>query len=311
MTATAQRRTLTADGASTGAFSTADWGLLLVLASIWGASFLFIAEGLEILPPLAVGATRLALGVTTLSLIPKARVRVERSDLPRFALLGLTWMAGPLALFPLAEADDKVSSAVAGMLNGGIPIIATAISCFFLHRRPGRNQIGGILLGTVGIVTLSSPSLTNSRSNAVGVALIIVALCGYALSSNLSVPLTQRYGALPVQRMVQLFGLAYLGPFGLISALRSDDVTFKWVPVLSLLALGIVGTGAAFALAGQLFARVGAARGSIVGYIIPVVAIVLGRVFRSDQIKLAHLIGTGLVIGGAVLASRSERGTKS
>ena len=106
------------NGAIVGAMksSFADWALLVVPGVIWGASFLFIAEGLAAVAPNGVTFTRIAIGFLTLSLFPSARRPVARADWAGTAALGVLWFAFPLSMFPFAE--QHVSSALTGMLNG-------------------------------------------------------------------------------------------------------------------------------------------------------------------------------------------------
>src|SRR4051794_24622684 len=79
---------------------TADWLLVILPGIIWGASFLFIAEGLRSVGPRGVTLARILVGFLTLALIPAARRPVAKADRGRTALLGLIWMAFPLSMFP-------------------------------------------------------------------------------------------------------------------------------------------------------------------------------------------------------------------
>ena len=88
---------------------------------IWGASFLFIAEGLEAVAPNGVTFTRIAIGFLTLSLFPSARRPVARADWAGTAALGVLWLAFPLSMFPFAE--QHVSSALDPLLK----IVATPL----------------------------------------------------------------------------------------------------------------------------------------------------------------------------------------
>src|SRR5689334_7844411 len=113
-----------------------DWALLVVPGVIWGASFLFIAEGLAALEPNGVTFTRIAIGFLTLSLFPSARRPVARTDWAGTASLGVLWLAFPLSMFPFAE--RHVSSALTGMLNGATPLFVAAVASFIAHRLPQR-----------------------------------------------------------------------------------------------------------------------------------------------------------------------------
>src|SRR3989449_4161331 len=98
------------------------WLLVVIPGVIWGASFLFIAEGLQSVAPMGVTFVRIAIGFVTLSLVPSARRPIVPGDRLKTALLGILWLAFPLSMFPFAEQHD--SSALAGMLNGPPPRFA-------------------------------------------------------------------------------------------------------------------------------------------------------------------------------------------
>src|SRR6187455_109994 len=118
-----------------------DWALLVVPGVIWGASFLFIAEGLAAVQPNGVTFTRIAIGFLTLSLFPSARRPVARADWAGTAALGVLWFAFPLSMFPFAE--QHVSSALTGMLNGAVPLFTAIVAAGIARRWPSR----GIALG--------------------------------------------------------------------------------------------------------------------------------------------------------------------
>src|SRR4051812_546582 len=165
-----QRLIETAEGTHAEAFTTKDWAFLLAPGFIWGASFYFIAEGLRSFSPFLIAPMRIAFGFLALACFRGTRLPVERVDWPRIALLGVFWMALPLTLFPLAE--ERVSSSVAGMLNGAIPLFVAAVASILLRRMPGPAQLAGLAVGFVGIVMIGAPTLGEGDSSIVGVALI-------------------------------------------------------------------------------------------------------------------------------------------
>lgn len=292
----------TAGGTVTDAFGPAEWAMLSSIALIWGASFLFIDVGLNAFQPGVVAAARVSLGALALALVPRARRPVDREDLPRVALLGLVWMGIPLILFPVAQ--QWIDSSVAGMLNSGVPLTAAAWSALLLRRLPGRNQAIGLLVGFAGIVAISLPELRGAEASALGAALVVLAVVLYGLSSNLAVPLQQRYGALPVLLRAQIAALLLVVPFGLRDLPGSS---WAWGPALAMLPLGILGTGAAYVLMTTLVGRVGAARGAVAIYFVPLVAIALGVIFLDEAVRPIAIGGTALVLAGAWLTSRRER----
>jgi drug/metabolite transporter (DMT)-like permease len=92
-------------------------------------------------------------------------------------------------------------------------------------------------------------------------------------------------------------------PFGLVGI---GDSSFAWPSLFAVTAVGLLGTGLAFVLMGTLAGRVGATRASFLTYLIPVVALILGVAFRDELISPIAILGVGLVILGAFLASRRE-----
>jgi drug/metabolite transporter (DMT)-like permease len=292
----------TAPGTRLDAYSLADWGLLAAISLIWGSSFLLIAFGLDAFPPTVVTSLRLLFGAATLSLVPASRRRVDRSDLPRIVLLGVVWMAFPMLMFPIAE--QWIASSLAGMLNGSMPIFSAIIASLLLWKAPRRFQIVGLILGLIGIVAISLPSLEGGSSILHGSALVLAAAVSYGIAVNLSVPLQQRYGAFPVVFRAQLTAIAIVVPIGLT---QLHHAAFAWGPLLAVLTLGVFGTGVAQLAMSTLAGRVGATRASIAIYFLPVVAIVLGVLLHGEHVAPVSLLGTALVLGGAFLASRAEK----
>lgn len=292
----------TSHGTNREAFSASDWGLFCSLALIWGGSFLFIAIGIDAFHPGLVTLLRVGLGASTLALIPGARAtKIHRDDWGRIIALAVFWVAVPFSLFPIAQ--QWVDSAVAGMLNGAVPIFTALIAAVLLRSAPGPMQIAGLALGFGGILAIAVPSAGGEASTAIGILLIIVATIGYAISLNMVTPLQQRYGSLPVMARIQAIAVLMVTPFGLFGLTES---TFAWPSLLAVLVLGTLGTGLAFVMMGTLAGRVGATRASFLTYLLPVVALILGVVFRDEVISPISIAGTGLVILGAFLASRRE-----
>jgi drug/metabolite transporter (DMT)-like permease len=137
----------------------------------------------------------------------------------------------------------------------------------------------------------------------VGVVLVLIATVCYGIAFNVATPLQQKYGSLPVMARILAIGGALTAPLGLSSIPGSR---FAWSSLLAVAAVGVLGTGIAFVLMGRLVGRVGATRASIVGYLIPVVALLLGVLIRNDVVGTAAVIGVGLVVVGAYLTSRRE-----
>lgn len=294
-------RGLTAEGLHREAFTASDWALFLGPAIIWGTSFLFIAEGLESLKPGVVTFGRILFGFLALCAVPGSRAAIPRREWKRLFAVSVTWLAFPMTLFPIAQ--QHVSSSLAGMLNGGIPIFVALVATVLLRRLPGPWQRLGLITGVLGIVLIGVPTINEGSSSAFGVALVIVAISSYGVATNLAVPLTQTYGAVPVFWRCQMIALVLTAPFG---AWGLHGSRFEWRPVVAVVLLGVFGTAMAFVLMTRLGARVGATRSSTVTYLEAIFALGIGVVVRHDKVVALQLIGCCVLIAGAWLASRKD-----
>jgi drug/metabolite transporter (DMT)-like permease len=294
--AMSRRMISTAPGTRPEAFGPAEWGLLASVALMWGSSFLWIAIGLEAFRPALIALVRIALGATALSLFPRSRAPVAREDWPRIVLLALVWTAIPLLLFPIAQ-DLGVSSSAAGMINGAVPLFAALFAAILLRRLPGRIQIAGLVAGFVGVAVISVASAGDGSGSALATVL-------YGLAANITVPLQQRYGALPVIFRSLLVALVVVLPFG-VAAIPGSR--WAWPSALAMLVLGVFGTGLAYVASSTLLGRAGSTRGPVQIYFIPVVALALGVGVRGEEVRPIALAGIGLVLVGAWLTSRRER----
>jgi drug/metabolite transporter (DMT)-like permease len=273
-----------------------DSALLILPGVIWGASFLFIAEGLEAVGPNGVTFIRIAIGFITLSLFPGVRRPIADGDGRATALLGVLWFAFPLSMFPFAE--QHVSSALTGMLNGATPLFTAVAAAAFAWRLPSRSIVLGLLVGFAGAILMGLPGLESNAGSRIGVLLILAALTSYGVALNVARPLQQRNGALPVIWRALGVGLVLTAPLGVI-----DTVHAQWSvrPVLALLALGAFGTGIANVLVATAAGRMGATRASATTFLIPVVALVLGVVLRDEYVSVLSIIGVAVCLAGAWL----------
>jgi drug/metabolite transporter (DMT)-like permease len=288
-------------GSNVERFALVDWGLLLGVSVIWGSSFLFIAVGLDAFHPGFVTWLRIGSGATVLALFPRARHRIDREDWPRLVVLSVAWVAVPFTLFPIAQ--QWINSAVAGMLNGAVPLSAAVVSSIMLQRPPRGGQALGLVVGLVGVIAISAPSAGDGESQAVGVALVIAATMMYGFAVNIAVPLQQKYGSLVAMSWMLILATVWTAPYGLVGGAASS---WAWPSFLAVIALGVAGTGLAFVLMGSLAGRVGATRSTFITYLIPVVALILGVALRGDEVAVIAIAGSALVIVGAVLASLRE-----
>ena len=281
-------------------FRLLDWALLLGSALIWGASFLFIAIGIESFDPGVVTFLRVFTGAIFISVLPGAWRPVERCDLVKIGWLAVTWIAFPLTMFPIAQ--QWIDSSLAGMLNAAMPLSTVAISWLWFATPTSVARMVGVAVGVVGALLIGIPGATTSSSHAVGVVLVSAAIFSYGFAINIAVPLQRKYGSMPVLSRALVLATLLVSPY---AAVGLPSSTFAWGPMFACIALGAGGTGLALVLATKLAGRVGSVRASMTTYIIPVVAAVLGIAVRGESVTVLAIVGTVIVLLSAWLSTRS------
>ena len=113
--------------------------------------------------PNGVTFLRLVIGFATLACFPGAWKGIPKSDWKWIAAVGLVWMAFPLSMFPYAE--QRVTSALTGMLNGGVPLTTAIFAALLARKLPGRGIMVGLAVGLVGVVLLALPALDEGQSS--------------------------------------------------------------------------------------------------------------------------------------------------
>jgi drug/metabolite transporter (DMT)-like permease len=295
------RRVLsTSEGSHVGDFQRSHWVLVILVALVFGSAFFWIALSLRSFDPRFLAFGRVTLGAGALALFPTARRRIDREDYLRIAVAGIVGQAMPAVLFALAE--QRIESALTGMITGAAPITAALWAAIFMAKLPSRRRVTGLAVGSTGIALLSLPSLGEGGSSALGVLFVVIAISGYGLAANILVPMQPKYGAAAVILWALITAIVVLAPLG-IPAYTPGASTES---IVALLILGIVGTGVARTLHVSLIGRVGASRGSVVGYFLPLVALFLGVVVLDESISAIQVAGMLVVVLGAYILSRKD-----
>ena len=277
------------------------WALFLALGLIWGMPYLLIRIAVESIDPLVVAFGRTLIGA--LLLLPVALHR--RALAPAFRkwkpLLAFTLVeiSGPWLL--LGHAETRLNSSTAGLLIAIVPLMAAVIVTRLGHDRLGARRVTGLAIGFAGVAALVGLDIHLSDMAAVG-AIALTAL-GYAI------------GPIIIDRK-----LADVPPIGVVTAsliiatvLYAPFAPLLWpahIPAAaawSVVGLGILCTAVAFLLFFALIAEAGPARATVITYINPAVAIVLGAIVLSEPLTLGMAIGFPLVIAGSILGTARGR----
>lgn len=280
------------------------WTLLIILGAIWGASFLFIKIGLRDLSPAMIAWARVALAAALLLVLAGAQgaLRGLGARWRTIALLGAVQVAGPFLL--IAAGEQEITSALAGILVTTAPLFTALLARFFDHEERSQGlRLVGVLLGFAGVVVLLGLDLSGSRDALLGGLAVVLASLGYAIGGMV---VKRRFSDRPpigVAAGVVLASTILLAPAAALSAPQEAPALG---PVLAVAALGLVGTGVAFAIYFELFARVGPARTFVVTYLAPGFAVVYGATLLDESITPATIAGLALILGGSWLAAEGR-----
>ncbi|WP_034610617.1 DMT family transporter [Cellulomonas sp. URHD0024] len=282
--------------------STRGWlGSYLLLAVLWGCSFLFIATSLQSFTPTQVAFGRIVVGLALLVvvlLVRRERVRVQRRLIGDFVLVGAVMTAIPFVLFGLAE--QRVSTVLAGLVNATTPLFtALFVALLIPTERPDRVQLGGLLLGFGGIAVLLGVWDAGTIDLAGGLMLLGATFC-YGLGNAWGrFRLTSTGMSTVATPAVQLVvGALVVLPF---AAAAPRPGPLAPAPALALLALGLGGTGLAYVLFWRVMSVAGATVAASVTYVIPVVSTALGVVVLHEGLTWYEPVGGAIVLAGVAL----------
>jgi drug/metabolite transporter (DMT)-like permease len=286
------------------AFAVRDVLLLTLLAFIWGHSFLFIKIAVGSVAPIwIVTARMLTGGVLLLGVMAVRRTRVPR-DLPTLGKLAAIGVLGS-AIPWVAQAWSQryLDSGLVAVLNAFTPLATLGIAVLLKQERLERQRVIGIAIAIVGTLVVVGGEVGSGRSP-LALAAAVLATVGYALAAVLTrAHVSGQVPHLPAAALQLLAGALVLAPIA--SALHGAPPTHvSPLVALSLLTLGVFGTGLAFLIYFTLIARVGATNTSMVTYLVPIVAMVAGALYRGERFGGNVFLGATALIGGVWLAQR-------
>ena len=276
------------------------WTLLLSLAAIWGASYMFIKIGLRDLSPAMVAWSRIALAAAVLVAIAAYRRQLR---LPGVTWLDLTLLsavsvAGPFLLIGVGE--EEVSSSLAGILIAATPLFTALLAIRLDHEeRADGMRLAGVVLGLAGVALVLGVDLSGTAEELLGGAMIILAGLGYAVGSFMTKRHVASAPPTTVAAWVMVVSVVLMTPVAAASVPADAPGAG---PLAAVLALGLVGTGIAFVLFYELVSTVGPTRTFIVSYLAPAFAVLYGGLLLDEPVGPATIAGLVLILGGSYLA---------
>jgi drug/metabolite transporter (DMT)-like permease len=273
------------------------WILFLALGVLWGMPYLLIRIAVAHYDPLMVAGTRTLIGA--LLLLP---VALHRKSLgPAFRqwkwLIAFTLVEITIPWVLLGHAEKSLNSSTAGLLIAAVPLIAAVIITRLGHERLEPRRLFGLCLGFAGVALLVG--LDIDLSNFGAVAATMLTAVGYAIGPIIIDRKLKDVPALGVITASLILATLMYAPFAPVLWPTHFDANAAGAVV----GLGVLCTAAAFMVFFALIAEVGPARATVITYINPAVAIILGALVLKEPLTIGMAIGFPLVILGAILGT--------
>ena len=282
-----------------------NYAVLILLAIIWGSSFILMKRGLDVYSYTQVAALRLF--IAFLSLTPfllRAVKLVQKKHIIPIVVMALFGNGIPAFLF--TKAQTQLDSSLVGILNSLVPLFTLLLGVYFFRTKPTKTNIAGIIIGLFGAVFLTYSTIGGGVEINDYVFLVILATVMYAISINVIKKYLQDLDALSISSLAFLM----IGPFSAIYIFNTDFLVLSASSegvesLLYIVLLAVVGTSLAVVIFNQLISRSSAIFASSVTYLIPIVAIFWG-IFDGEKVTLIHLLSVVIILSGVYLVNKKS-----
>jgi drug/metabolite transporter (DMT)-like permease len=278
---------------------------ILLLACLWGPSYLFIKLAVEEVPPLTMQVGRVGIAALILVLVVWYRGTAIPRSIRVWKLLtvqGVLSAALPFNLF--AYGEQYIESSLAAMINGVVPMV-TAVSAHFLLKGESLTprRFWGVIVGLVGFLCLLGPTLFDGsiESDTVGICAIFAACLSYGAGMVFARRYLSDLPPLVAPMGLLLTASCYLIPLALLIDQPQSLPYPSSVAIGSILFLAVMGTAGAFILYYNIIQTAGATSLSSVAYLLPVVGSLLGVLVRNEVLGLSQLVAFGIILFGMYL----------
>ncbi len=278
--------------------TTRQWGLLGLLAVLWGGAFFFSKVALGELPPFTVVLARFGLAAVALLLV----VRVSGHRMPRdratwggFVVLGLLNNFIPFSL--IAWGQVHITSGLASILNATTPLFTAVVAHAVGQERLDTHRVAGVLLGLAGVAVLIGPgALRHLGAHTWSELAIVGAAVSYAFAGTYG----RRFRAMPA--VVPVAGMLTTSAAMALPIALWVDRPWHFAPSAAvwgaLLGLALLSTALGFLLYFKLLSSAGATNVMLVTLLVPVTAMLLGSLVLGEPITLTALAGMALIAAG-------------
>lgn len=283
-------------------------GLLLFLAVgiAWGVPYFFIRVAVRDFSPATIIMARVLIGAAVLlplAIKQKALIPALRAW-PWVLAFALIEMVGPWWL--ITNAEQHVSSGLAGLLVATVPFFGALIAYFYL----GDKSVGhpktlfGLLVGFIGVFLLVGIDSLQGNTDPIWVWAVLLSAILYAIApavASVKLSHVSSSGTLPISMIMVAAIYAPSAITNLPGEIAANPPIESW---LSLAGLGVICSAVAFLLVFALMSEIGSARSTLVTYVNTVVALILGVSFLAEPITLGMIVGVPLVVVGSYFATK-------
>jgi drug/metabolite transporter (DMT)-like permease len=281
-------------------------GLIFLLGSCWGPSYMVIKFGLESLPPLTIVFGRICLA----ALILFVTLKIQGRRLPplgrvwlHYSAMGLISMGIPFWLISVGE--QYIHSSLAAVINGSSPIFTVLLAhCLFPDERLNSRKVIGVILGVAGLTVIFWPAIQAGLSGQVwGAALVAGAAASYALGFCYARRFLSKQPPMVAPTAQMIAGVAWLLPIWIWrDAPLSTLVTSTWTSWGAVAFLGVWGTATAAVVYYKIVERSGATSLGMVTFLLPLYGLVLGALFMGEGLGVATAVGAGCILLGLLVS---------
>ncbi|MCL4302982.1 MAG: DMT family transporter [Anaerolineae bacterium] len=280
--------------------------LLLVLAALWGPSFLFIKVAVAEVPPLTIVLGRVGIG----GLLLYGILRLQGRNLPplgrvwlHFAFAAIVQNAIPFLLFGWGE--QYIDSALAAILNGTTPLFTLLLAHMFTSDdRLTPTKTLGTFIGFSGLALLIGPSLLGGvKATTWGLIAVAVASLCYGIAIVYGRRNLRGLPPLVAPTAQLLLAALFVLPLSLVLEQPFNLPAPSWPALGSLLALGAFGTGLAFVVYYRIMEQTSATYVSMVTYLVPVFGVILGVMILNEQLGWNAYLGCALILLGVMIVN--------
>jgi drug/metabolite transporter (DMT)-like permease len=281
------------------------WMAFVALGIIWGVPYFFIKLAVQELSPVLVAWARVMLATVILLPLAWRRGALQAVLNHKVAIFAFALAEFAIPFCAISYGERWISSSVTGILIATVPLTVALLSRFFGLQEPlSLMRLAGLMLGFVGVASLVGLGTISGTQGWAGVGCMLVATLGYAIGPLI----VQRhltgidsYGPVAASLLVSSLVLAPFAVFSFPSKMPS------LVALSSLLVLGAICTALAMLLLFYLISQAGASRATVITYINPAVATLLGITVLHEHLGVGGMVAFALILLGSWLATRGGK----